>query len=303
MQRSEVAGCCSSFLGSMSLARATAAGSLGSLSLAAIARWILHSPLVVEEGFTNIYPPIPAGDFEGQTCYSISGERASVAIAAGAVGFCGGCIVGVSVCVFLVGGALYWQHTDRNRERNQRSHPHGHQRYHVIPSYRGTRGPCYVCACPRVVPAGRVKARAGPIFKRVTVSVPFSDQEGYELMQGEEPHSPSVDLLCVSSSLASSLTVADDQEFVFYPAYEGFVPHHQVLVGNAMENFPEMAVLGLGGSDMGGEDLRERVAQHAHVSPTPKRASAPQRPSLDPAVVSSARTAGIGEAETSSFAS
>eukprot|EP00971_Amphidinium_carterae_P323719 6433478-Amphidinium_carterae.1 len=101
----------------MSLARATAAGSLGNLSLAAIVRWVPHSPLVVEEVFTNIYPPIPAGDFEGQTCYSITGELACVAIAAGAVGFCGGFIVGVSVYVLLVGGALYWQHTDRNRER------------------------------------------------------------------------------------------------------------------------------------------------------------------------------------------
>eukprot|EP00971_Amphidinium_carterae_P346148 6487453-Amphidinium_carterae.2 len=65
-----------------------------------------------------------------------------------------------------------------------------------------------LCVPSGVVPAARIKARAGPIYKRVTVPLPMCDSEGYELLNEEDgsPTEVPADLLLTSPELYPSLS-------------------------------------------------------------------------------------------------
>eukprot|EP00971_Amphidinium_carterae_P346147 6487453-Amphidinium_carterae.1 len=107
----------------MSVVRATAAGSVGSLSFAAFVRWVLHHP-VFEEQYSRGEPYVPSVALDDtQTCLTVSSDQATVAVVSGAFGFCAGFITGVTACVFLVGGAFYLYNTHRPVERQNATTP------------------------------------------------------------------------------------------------------------------------------------------------------------------------------------
>eukprot|EP00971_Amphidinium_carterae_P327384 6458715-Amphidinium_carterae.1 len=295
----------------MSIVRATAAGSVGSLSVAAFARWLLQAPVFDDpQPFPTAYTP----EFESvpTSCLTISGERASIAAISGAVGFCGGFITGPTSRQappqFSPISRLNMEEFQWCEEGEVYSFLtlNLSQRFPEVPCIpvahrpNGVRPLLCLCVPTGIVPASRVKAKAGPIYKRVQTPVPFADLSGQELLDDAEvPVHPTIDLLLVSPEIVPSLTLVTD--LIFHVDFVDFYPLSAGLLGKAMELFPELAILGVGGGTTG-EELRARTEQHARTTPTPKaQAKAAGRASLDPSVIASARAAGIGEGEIASF--